>query len=383
MKTIKILLGLSLLLGLIFYFFFYTRIDIEIKKIDLLFNEKANIKDYIKVKDGKVYSHLIKTNKLGKNTYKVKVENKFHYTKEIDYTVNIKDKTAPLIFVSENYVKYAPYNENLLESIMIGDNDTNKVKTEIIGDYDGTKIGTYPLTIVATDNSNNKSEAKINLIIKERTKNNNSSKIELTPFNEYKTRFKNNKIGIDISKWQGNVDFKKIKNADVDFVMIRAGVQKGYGEQPILDEKFTQNIENALKENIDVGLYFYSCATSKKEAKEQAEWVLKQIKNYKVTLPIAFDWENWQYFNKAQLSFYDLTQLAESFMKEIKKNGYDTLLYGSKNYLEKVWLETSYDKWLAHYNKETNYKGNYKLWQITESATVDGIKGAVDVNVMY
>ena len=134
---------------------------------------------------------------------------------------------------------------------------------------------------------------------------------------------------------------------------------------------------------MDVGIYFYSYASSSEKAKEEANWVLEQIKDYKVTLPIAYDWENWSTFNDYHLSFFGLTSMADTFLDTIHNAGYEGLLYSSKNYLEKLWMPSKYETWLAHYVDKTTYQGTYRLWQHCNDGKVDGIKGAVDIDVLY
>ena len=151
----------------------------------------------------------------------------------------------------------------------------------------------------------------------------------------------------------------------------------------MLDKKFERNIKLANEYDIPVGLYFYSYADSIESAREDAKWVIEQIKDYKVDLPIAFDWEEWRYFNSYELSFFGLTSMAEAYLEEIEKAGYKGMLYSSKNYLEKIWFPTKYETWLAHYTDETNYSGEYTFWQMMSSGTVDGIRGGVDVNIYY
>jgi lysozyme len=158
---------------------------------------------------------------------------------------------------------------------------------------------------------------------------------------------------------------------------------KGTNGERVLDSKFKQNIKNANKNKIPVGVYYFSYASSKKEAIKDAKWVLKQIKKYDVTLPVAFDWEDFRDYNSYKLSFYNLTSMADGFIEEIEKNGYKGMLYGSKNYLEQIWLPNNHNVWLAHYTDKTSYEGNYKFWQLTEIGKVDGIDGTVDIDIQY
>ena len=161
------------------------------------------------------------------------------------------------------------------------------------------------------------------------------------------------------------------------------GGTKGITGDYFLDSKFEQNIKNANKVGIPVGIYFYSYANNKDKAIKDAKWVLKQIKDYKVDLPIAFDWENWSFYNEFNLSFFGLTDMANSFLNVFKSKGYEGLLYSSKAYLDDIWLETNYPVWLAHYTKKTNYEGKYSYWQLCDNGLVDGINGNVDINIRY
>ena len=133
-----------------------------------------------------------------------------------------------------------------------------------------------------------------------------------------------------------------------------------------------------------MGLYFYSYANSIKNAKEDALWVIDQIKDYKIDLPIAFDWENWSKFNSFHVSFNTLTKSAGEFIKTLKDHGYDGMLYSSKTYLENIWLENDFNTWLAHYTKKTDYDGRFKCWQRTSLAKIPGITvNTVDFDICY
>ena len=83
------------------------------------------------------------------------------------------------------------------------------------------------------------------------------------------------------------------------------------------------------------------------------------------------------------MNFHTLNVIADSFLEEIEKSGYKSILYGSKNYLENVWTYLDYDVWLAHYTKNTNYTGDYSYWQLCSNGRVDGISGDVDIDIRY
>ena len=135
---------------------------------------------------------------------------------------------------------------------------------------------------------------------------------------------------------------------------------------------------------IPVGIYFYSHANSRKDAINEAKWIMNKIRNYNVSLEIVFDWENWDSFQEYNLSFYKLTDAANAFVKKVEKNGYKGMVYSSKNYLENIWLKLDSRIWLAHYTNETNYQGKYRVWQICNDGIVDGISdNQVDINIRY
>ena len=143
-------------------------------------------------------------------------------------------------------------------------------------------------------------------------------------------------------------------------------------------------IECFLEQKIPVGVYFYSYANSIEKAKKDALWVIEQIKDYDVTLPIAFDWENWSSFNKFGISFKTLSECADTFIKTLKDKGYSGVLYSSKNYLEKIWNTMGNDVWLAHYTEKTDYEGDYMMWQLTSGGVIPGITdNTVDVDILY
>ena len=166
--------------------------------------------------------------------------------------------------------------------------------------------------------------------------------------------------------------------------MIKLGGTNGIDGDYYIDPKFKENIEGFLEQGIQVGVYFYSYARTIEQARKEAEFVLNEIKDYKVTLPIAFDWENWSSFNKFGISFKTLSDCANEFIKTVEKSGYSGVLYSSKNYLEKIWNTNGNNVWLAHYTDKTDYSGDYMMWQLTSGGVIPGItENTVDVDILY
>lgn len=186
--------------------------------------------------------------------------------------------------------------------------------------------------------------------------------------------------GIDVSKWQGDINYKKTSN-EVDFVIIRIGYGM-YESQK--DSKFEDNYEGFRNCNIPIGVYHYSYATSVSEAKREASVVLKWLNNRKLNLPIYFDIEDKSQIN---LGKNTLTKMCEAFCFEIEKAGYWAGVYANKyfftTYLDYKKLEEKYTIWVAQYNNSNTYSGKYDMWQYTSSGKVSGINGNVDMNYLY
>jgi len=352
------------------------------------FLSEVKVTDFITSINGKlVDDYIIDTKTIGEKEINYEYINDDNIKLKQSFKINIVDKTAPVVWLGSNYSIAVGSKINLLDKIMCGDNYDNNPKCEIIGDYDMNKVNSYPLVFKATDSSGNITEKKFNLNVykPKNTNNNNSSTRTRTYFSDVIKNYKNDntEIGIDISEWQGDVDFKKLKNAGVEFVILRVGSTKGTKGDYFVDGKFKQNIKRANEVGMPVGIYFYSYATSKEKAIADANWILEQIKDYKVELPIAFDWENWSFYNDFNLSFFGLTDMANSFLDVFKEAGYEGMLYSSRNYLEQIWLKTDYPIWLAHYTYKTSYSGPYSYWQMCNDGRVDGIYGDVDINIRY
>lgn len=355
---------------------------------------KANIEDYIETIEGKIIEEpKINNKKIGKQKLEFIYLNKDNKKRRGTFEIEIVDTEKPLVWLSNNYNTKVGTDIDLQNKIMCVDNYDSKPSCEINGEYDINTPGTYPLEYIAKDNSGNTFQKEFTLTVYEpvTTENNTTStptepsEPEYTDFTEILNNYKNddNEIGIDVSKWQGDIDFSKVKNAGASFVMIRVGSQSGTGGDYVLDPTFKQNIENALKNDLKVGVYFYSYADSKKEAQKQANWVIKQIKDYEISLPVVFDFESFDSFNQMELSIFGLNEVANSFIETINDAGYEGVLYGSKYYLNAIWKYHTAPVWLAHYTDQTNYDGEYFMWQMCDDGKIDGIDGYVDIDILY
>lgn len=365
-------------------------INVTLKeKLTASFYEKNRVSDFITSINGKIIDDfLIDTTSIGKKTIKFEYINDEENLKiPYEFTISVIDDIDPVIWLGNSYNITTNYDGNLLEDIVCADNYDDSPKCEILGEYDTKKVGSYNLTFKATDSSNNTTTKAFTLYVKKPSNNSSSNDYKPTynyledVIKDYKTD--KTKIGIDVSAWQGEIDFEAVKNAGVEFVFIRVGSTKGINGEYFLDKTFKQNIEGFNKVGIPVGIYFYSYANNRESALRDAQWVLENIKEYKIDLPVAYDWESWSFYNEFHQSFYSTSMNAKTFLDEISSSGYQGILYSSKNYLEKVWFDIGYDTWLAHYTSKTNYKGRYTFWQLCSNGRVPGINGNVDLDIMY
>ena len=378
----------------------FDKNDIPTSDLEIPFNSNKKISDFIKGDNIQVVDDFkINTRRLGTFKIKYKYINEEENIVNDSITIKISDTTPPDVWLGRVKNVKTTYTGNLLDDIVCVDDTDDNPKCKIKGYYNTKKRGRYHLTFEAEDKFGNKTSKpfilnvinpsepplylptnpippKIEEVEPQPSRYNISDIIK-----KHKTN--NTKIGIDVSVWQGDIDFQKVKDAGVEFVFIRVGSRLGIEGDYFVDSKFIQNIEGFNKVGIPVGIYFYSYANNPLKSKEEAEWVINQIKDYKVDLPVAFDWESWSFYNAFHMSYNTLAETGEAFLNTIKNAGYKTLLYGSKNYLEKAWYDLDHDEWLAHYAPSTSYKGNYKYWQLTSSGIVPGINGRVDINIFY
>lgn len=399
MKNKKLILIISIVVGIIllsvggFLLYKYIEIKNAVVKVVLKDNLEADFADTLRVSsfiesiNGKIVDdYYLNTDSLGKKKIDFEYINDDGIKIKYNYEINVVDREAPLIWLGKSYNVTRGSEDNLIDKIMCGDNYDNNPECVIEGDYNLNNVGSYNLVFKATDSSGNVSKKKFILNVNEASSKKESNGVKsVTEFSDVIKDYKNDntQIGIDVSKWQGDIDFSKLKSAGVEFVIIRIGSSTGINGENFIDSKFIQNIKNANSVGIPMGVYFYSYANSVDRAISDAKWIIENIKDYKVELPIAFDWENWGSFNTYELSFFGLTNIAKGFMDTVKSAGYDAMLYSSKTYLENIWMSVEYPVWLAHYTKNTNYAGDYSYWQICSNGRVDGINGDVDIDIRY
>ena len=197
--------------------------------------------------------------------------------------------------------------------------------------------------------------------------------------------------GIDVSRWQGDIDWSKVAADGITFAMIKCG---GGDDGLYEDRKFKQNIQGALANGIQVGIYFYSGATDAKTAYDEASFCINLIKDYQITYPVAFDWELDGDYNS-------VTEACETFCNVIKSYGYQPMVYSNRNRWYNNFngekLSNKFKVWMAAYWSEyyytstrwtygddlASFKWHYDMWQYGVTDTVDGIDGYVDMNIAF
>ena len=194
-------------------------------------------------------------------------------------------------------------------------------------------------------------------------------------------------FGIDVSYWQGDIDWQQVKDAGVEFAMIRVGWRGS--EQGLLDidEYAQQNYEGAKAVGIKVGCYFFSQSISPEEAVEEAEYVLSLIEGWQVDMPVVYDWEYISADSRTgNMDARLLTDCTKAFCERIRQAGYTPMIYFNADQSHKqMYLEelTDYPFWLAMYESEMNYPYKIDMWQYSNTGTVPGINGNVDLNLYF
>jgi len=187
-------------------------------------------------------------------------------------------------------------------------------------------------------------------------------------------------MGIDVARYQGTIDWSRLATSSVDFAMVRLGYRSSADGTLVEDPNARYNLQEAQKNDIMLGAYFFSTAVSEEEAREEANWAADILDQYSITYPVAYDCEGYLEADSRQygLSSKERTDIALAFLKQIEKRGYEGMFYSSKNELEREhqWetsrIEKDYKIWVAQYpaeayptTEQSSYSGNHQMWQHT------------------
>lgn len=204
--------------------------------------------------------------------------------------------------------------------------------------------------------------------------------------------------GIDVARYQGTIDWTRVATSSVDFAMVRLGYRSYTDGSIVEDPNARYNLQEAQKNNIMLGAYFFSSAVNTTEAVEEANWAADILDHYSINYPIAYDCEGFLEETSRQydMSVKERTDVALAFLKQIEKRGYEGMFYASKNDMEKFhrWdmsrIEKHYKVWVAQYpevgyptTEKSSYTGPHAMWQHTTKGVVPGITQNVDLDVAY
>ena len=305
------------------------------------------------------------------------------FTQTLQYQVT--DTTKPYIInPGTNSYHKAGTDFDLNQYIGYADNFDSSPVLTCDGEVDPDTVGAYPLGITVTDSSGNACwwEMTVN-VVEEIPKS--ADTVPRVNYSDFISRYEGDDVrfGIDVSTWQGDVDYNAVRDAGCSFVIIRVGYCY---DEPKLDKYFRQNLKNAAAAGLDVGVYFYTTDHSEEKVREHVRWITEQLDGQELDLPIVFDWEEFSHFQKYGMSIRDLNDVYAAFADEVIKQGCKPMLYSSKIFLETIWSERtkkSTPVWLAHYTGETTYEGEYAIWQQSAYGRIPGIEGDVDMNIQY
>ncbi|MCR5123146.1 MAG: hypothetical protein K6B74_12100, partial [Ruminococcus sp.] len=327
---------------------------------------KVKMRDFIERTNAELLQPdaLVDTRSLGKHEASIPLKYGGEtYSATVRYTVH--DTRAPIVlgtgdgasvpmgsyFDLDNYISYA-------------DNYDRSPKLSYEGVVDTNTAGAYEITATLTDSSDNSYSWSLTVYVGIDPPVYDSMTGDGMSFEEFRSAYagENRAFGIDVSQWQGSIDFNAVKEAGCEFVIMR--IACGDIEGMTLDNYYMSNIDNATAAGIPVGIYFYSEDNNPDDVRDHARWIAGLLAGRKLDFPIAFDWEDFEHFQSYGMSIDDLNELFEAFADELSLYGQETMLYSSKNFLENFW-DNAYHRpvWLAHYVDQTDYAGEYILWQ--------------------
>ncbi len=281
-----------------------------------------------------------------------------------------------IIYIAD--LKAGEYNVSLneLEGYSVPENSTKiRVKEQV--EY--VPIDDISLLI--------KTEEEINALEEDSRENGALDDSDNTEIKKHHTTDTTCQLGIDVSKWNGDIDWDKVKADGIEFVMIRCGYRGSVTGALVEDPYFMKNIRGAKAAGLKVGVYFFTQATNEVEAVEEASMVIALCDGFELDFPVVIDSEGAGGNGRADsLDIATRTKVCKAFCETIENAGYEAGVYASRSWYNQN-LEVSelddYKIWLAEYRSTPLYSGYYDMWQYTSKGSVDGIEGNVDLNISY
>ncbi len=303
---------------------------------------------------------------------------------------DVEDKDAPIFLINNKEVYLTRGgNFDIHSYIGYGDDADRDVDLKVDGEVNTSETGKYTLNITLTDDAGHQAHSTMNVNVVEPSgpgPSGDESKTEgkTESFSSFQEKYREGSkmLGIDVSRWQKDIDFEKVKAAGCDFAIIRLG---GYDDgSNYTDRVYEQNIRNAKAAGLKVGIYWHAEESTIEEVRSSVKYLLDVLDNEQLDFPIAYDWEDFMNFENYHMNIQDLNDCYEVFCDEIEAAGYQACLYSSKNFLDYFWInERDHKVWLAHYTEKTSYSGPYYMWQHSSIGRIDGISTAVDFNILY
>ena len=282
-------------------------------------------------------------------------------------------------FIPDDYVGY------------IDDVDRD-VDLKVTGEVDVNKTGIYPIKMTITDDAGNSKtiDVTVNVYTKSETKKTTGSKSTGTTTKAKKVTFADLKkkyetgnafIGIDVSKYQGNINFEKVKEAGCHFVILRIAIYNNgkFG----IDSKFEQYYKDAKAAGLLIGVYYYSVDNTTELMKQHCAEIAAALKGKEIDFPIAYDFEKWKGFQKLKMNSSDLNNMFYLFCSELESYGYETMIYANKYFLNHYFRPGGHKIWLAEWTAQPSYVGKIHFWQFSAKGRISGISGDVDVDIYY
>ena len=194
--------------------------------------------------------------------------------------------------------------------------------------------------------------------------------------------------GIDVSRWQYDIDWDKVARAGAEFAIIRVGYRGSESGLINADAYAQQNLKGAAEAGLDIGVYFFSQALTREEAEEEAYYVLDIIKDHNITMPVVFDWERVRNENSRSVETdrRTLTDCAKTFLETIELAGYNAMVYFNAHQSRNLYYLSElkeYDFWLASYTDRMDFPYKVDMWQYTEKGRIPGIETDCDFNVYF
>ncbi len=275
------------------------------------------------------------------------------------------------------------------------DDTDREVDFKVTGEVDNNTVGEYPIQMTITDDAGNSKTIDVTVKVYTKkptptknpsastTKSSSSTTKKKYNFSDYKAKYETEGsfIGIDVSKYQGNIDFQKVKDAGCHFVILRAAIYN-LGKFGI-DSKFEENYKKAKEAGLLVGVYYYSVDNTTELMKEHCAELAKALKGKQIDFPVAYDFEKWKGFQKLKMNSSDLNNMFYLFCSEMESYGYEAMIYANPYFLRNWFRPGGHKIWLADWKVKPSYAGTIHFWQFNAKGRIPGIQGDVDLNIYY